>query len=93
MRNASGAVLHRYPPRGEMVHLGHNRPPSHRQRRSPSVDLDSLFSPFALNTSEIDTPCLSCANVLYSASGFLVLRDIAGLHNLGFMENNAFRSP
>lgn len=57
------------------------------------MDLDSLFSPFALNTSEIDTPCLSCANVLYSASGFLVLRDIAGLHNLGFMENNAFRSP
>jgi hypothetical protein len=90
MRTASGAVLRRSPRRGEMVHISHNRPPSRRQCRSLGVVLDLPSESFPPRNR---SPLLSCANVLYSASGYLVLRDLSGLHDLGYMENNPSRGP
>ena len=89
MRTASGAVLHRSHRRDEMVHISHNPLPS--QRRSLGVDL--IFYPSPLNAPRNQPPRLYCIDVLFSVSGFLVLRDLSGLHNLGYIENNPYRGP
>ena len=90
MRTVSDAVPHRSPRRDATVQIGRIRPSGRRQRRSTRVNPG--FSVRVLGFDHFST--LNCrANVLFSVSGHLVVRDIMGNHILGYMQNSDSRSP